>query len=215
MVGGRCRFGAQRRADPFRNDARTSACTTSTGSASSGSRWPRGWKRARRFWIREPIDFAQSIPASQKMHVSDERNGESREKWILRKAGEDLLPADVVWRKKAQFDEGSGLGDHRRYKRHRRRRRSLAKSSLVIGFAPAEQQRTRNAMTPRRRRSLTIAAQAFLNNPDLLLDAPAPTSSGLHNLKPTGETTVSIHSHSHTALRMEPPRQGAVTGRLR
>lgn len=30
------------------------------------------------------------------------------EKWILRKAFEDLLPADIVWRKKEQFDEGSG-----------------------------------------------------------------------------------------------------------
>ena len=27
---------------------------------------------------------------------------------MLRKACEDLLPAAIVWRKKAQFDEGSG-----------------------------------------------------------------------------------------------------------
>jgi asparagine synthase (glutamine-hydrolysing) len=33
---------------------------------------------------------------------------DSTEKWILRKACEDLLPADVIWRKKAQFEEGSG-----------------------------------------------------------------------------------------------------------
>ena len=30
------------------------------------------------------------------------------EKWILRKAFEDLLPAEIVWRTKEQFDEGSG-----------------------------------------------------------------------------------------------------------
>lgn len=30
------------------------------------------------------------------------------EKWILRKAFEDLLPRDIVWRTKVQFDEGSG-----------------------------------------------------------------------------------------------------------
>lgn len=30
------------------------------------------------------------------------------EKWILRKAFEDLLPADIVWRDKEQFDQGSG-----------------------------------------------------------------------------------------------------------
>jgi asparagine synthase (glutamine-hydrolysing) len=33
------------------------------------------------------------------------------EKWILRKAVEDLLPEDLVWRKKAQFDEGTGTVD--------------------------------------------------------------------------------------------------------
>ena len=57
---------------------------------------------------RDLIDFAQSIPASLKMKVMHARNGETIEKWILRKASEDLLPADVLWRKKAQFDEGSG-----------------------------------------------------------------------------------------------------------
>ncbi|MCA9071830.1 MAG: asparagine synthase (glutamine-hydrolyzing), partial [Planctomycetaceae bacterium] len=33
------------------------------------------------------------------------------EKWILRKAFEDLLPREIVWRDKQQFDEGSGLSD--------------------------------------------------------------------------------------------------------
>lgn len=33
------------------------------------------------------------------------------EKWILRKACEDLLPSEIVWRKKEQFDEGSGAAD--------------------------------------------------------------------------------------------------------
>jgi asparagine synthase (glutamine-hydrolysing) len=59
------------------------------------------------FLDRDLIDFAQSIPASLKMKI-DETTHETTEKWILRKACEDLLPADLVWRKKAQFDEGSG-----------------------------------------------------------------------------------------------------------
>ncbi len=54
------------------------------------------------------IAFAQSIPASLKMKVVDERTRATTEKWVLRKACEDLLPAEVVWRKKAQFDEGTG-----------------------------------------------------------------------------------------------------------
>ena len=33
------------------------------------------------------------------------------EKWILRKAFEDLLPDEIVWRTKEQFDEGSGTVD--------------------------------------------------------------------------------------------------------
>ena len=60
------------------------------------------------FLDRDLIDFAQSIPASLKMKVVDEQTCETTEKWILRKACEDLLPENVVWHKKAQFDEGSG-----------------------------------------------------------------------------------------------------------
>ena len=60
------------------------------------------------FLDRDLIDFAQSIPASLKMRVSDQHAGETTEKWILREACRDLLPDDLVWRQKAQFDEGTG-----------------------------------------------------------------------------------------------------------
>lgn len=64
------------------------------------------------FLDRDLIDFAQSIPATLKMRRTDpaavEATGQTTEKWILRKACADLLPPDLVWRKKAQFDEGSG-----------------------------------------------------------------------------------------------------------
>lgn len=65
------------------------------------------------FLDRDLIDFAQSIPATLKMRRTDpsapDSTGETTEKWILRKAVADLLPESLVWRKKAQFDEGSGL----------------------------------------------------------------------------------------------------------
>ena len=61
------------------------------------------------FLDRDLIDFAQSIPASLKLHTGP--GSTTTEKWILRKACEDLLPADLVWRKKAQFDEGTGTVD--------------------------------------------------------------------------------------------------------
>lgn len=67
------------------------------------------------FLDRELIDFAQSIPAAFKLCRTDpqaqQSTGDTTEKWILRKACDDLLPADLVWRKKAQFDEGSGTVD--------------------------------------------------------------------------------------------------------
>ena len=67
------------------------------------------------FLDRELIDFAQSIPATLKLRRTDpdapDSTGGITEKWILRTACSDLLPADLVWRKKAQFDEGSGTVD--------------------------------------------------------------------------------------------------------
>lgn len=67
------------------------------------------------FLDRDLIDFAQSVPAALKLCRTDpdapESTGPTTEKWILRKSCADLLPTDLVWRKKAQFDEGSGTVD--------------------------------------------------------------------------------------------------------
>ena len=71
----------------------------------------RGLEARTPFLDRDLIEFAQSIPASLKMKVTDAEPQETTEKWILRKACEDLLPAEAVWRKKAQFDEGTGTVD--------------------------------------------------------------------------------------------------------
>jgi asparagine synthase (glutamine-hydrolysing) len=55
------------------------------------------------------VEMAQTIPADLKLRANG--NGKRVEKWILRKAVEDLLPHDIVWRNKEQFDEGSGTVD--------------------------------------------------------------------------------------------------------
>ena len=55
------------------------------------------------------ISMAQTVPPRFKLHGEDD--GRRIEKWILRKAFEDLLPHDIVWRNKEQFDEGSGMVD--------------------------------------------------------------------------------------------------------
>ncbi|MFW6153605.1 MAG: asparagine synthase B [Planctomycetota bacterium] len=57
----------------------------------------------------ELIELAQTVPAELKLRrMSD---GRLVEKWILRTACEDLLPAEIIWRDKQQFDEGSGTVD--------------------------------------------------------------------------------------------------------
>lgn len=61
------------------------------------------------FLDRDLIACAQSIPAELKLRRM--ADGTTVEKWILRHAVADLLPDDIVWRKKAQFDEGSGVVD--------------------------------------------------------------------------------------------------------
>jgi asparagine synthase (glutamine-hydrolysing) len=55
------------------------------------------------------IEMAQSIPPELKLLRRDGKR--PLEKWILRKATEDLLPQEIVWRDKEQFDEGSGSVD--------------------------------------------------------------------------------------------------------
>jgi asparagine synthase (glutamine-hydrolysing) len=49
------------------------------------------------------IRLGQLIPTEMKIAGSP-----PIEKWILRKAFEDLLPKEIIWRVKEQFDEGSG-----------------------------------------------------------------------------------------------------------
>ena len=55
------------------------------------------------FLDKEFIDVAMSINPSDKM-IKDGK----MEKWVLRKAFEELLPEEVVWRQKEQFSDGVG-----------------------------------------------------------------------------------------------------------
>jgi asparagine synthase (glutamine-hydrolysing) len=55
------------------------------------------------------IALAARIAPDLKMR--SHKDGGATEKWILRRAFSDLLPDDIVWRDKLQFDQGSGAGD--------------------------------------------------------------------------------------------------------
>jgi asparagine synthase (glutamine-hydrolysing) len=54
---------------------------------------------------------AQAMATDPVLKQADPRSGESIEKWVLRAVADGLLPDEVVWRKKAQFDEGTGMAD--------------------------------------------------------------------------------------------------------
>jgi len=61
------------------------------------------------FLDKEFIDVAMRINPKDKLILKNATNSkQSMEKWILRKAFEDMLPESVVWRQKEQFSDGVG-----------------------------------------------------------------------------------------------------------
>ena len=60
------------------------------------------------FLDRDLVALAMRLPVGWKLFSEGERR---IEKWILRKAFADLLPEEIVWRDKSQFDQGSGFAD--------------------------------------------------------------------------------------------------------
>jgi len=59
------------------------------------------------FLDKDLVEYALGIPAEMKLRS----NGARVEKWILRRAMEGLLPAEVLTRTKAKFWEGAGVGE--------------------------------------------------------------------------------------------------------
>ena len=55
------------------------------------------------------VHLAQTIPPELKLHRRSD--GTIVDKWILRSVVDDLLPPEIVWRDKEQFDRGSGTLD--------------------------------------------------------------------------------------------------------
>ena len=60
------------------------------------------------FLDKDFIDTAMSLNPSDKMNIRLENGKQRMEKWILRKAFEDLLPENIAWRQKEQFSDGVG-----------------------------------------------------------------------------------------------------------
>jgi len=71
------------------------------------------------------VALAMRIDPRLKRPVED---GQVIEKWVLRKACEDLLPDEITWRTKAQFAGGSGFADV--FAEHER---ALKAQFLVVG----------------------------------------------------------------------------------
>jgi asparagine synthase (glutamine-hydrolysing) len=51
------------------------------------------------------MDYAKKLPIKLKINVE---NGVKYSKWLLRKAYEDLVPKEVIWRAKAPLEQGTG-----------------------------------------------------------------------------------------------------------
>lgn len=60
------------------------------------------------FLDKEFIDIAMSLNPSDKMNIRLPDGKQRMEKWILRKAFEDMLPDEICWRQKEQFSDGVG-----------------------------------------------------------------------------------------------------------
>lgn len=60
------------------------------------------------FLDKEFIDIAMSLNPSDKMNIRLPDGKQRVEKWILRKAFEDMLPEEICWRQKEQFSDGVG-----------------------------------------------------------------------------------------------------------
>jgi len=60
------------------------------------------------FLDKEFIDVAMRLNPLDKMNVRMPDGKQRMEKWIVRKAFEDMLPADICWRQKEQFSDGVG-----------------------------------------------------------------------------------------------------------
>ncbi len=58
------------------------------------------------------MDWAMKLPIKLKINLY---NGVKYGKWILRKAYEDLIPKDVIWRPKAPLEQGTGTEVLRTY----------------------------------------------------------------------------------------------------
>lgn len=54
------------------------------------------------------VSYVTRIPPSLKLYQGDP----AIEKWILRRALEGALPEEILWRRKAKFWEGSGVGEN-------------------------------------------------------------------------------------------------------
>ena len=60
------------------------------------------------FLDKEFIDTAMSLNPSDKMNIRLSDGKQRMEKWILRKAFEDMLPEEICWRQKEQFSDRVG-----------------------------------------------------------------------------------------------------------
>jgi asparagine synthase (glutamine-hydrolysing) len=60
----------------------------------------------------EFMEYAKKLPIKLKINMHD---GVKYSKWIMRKAYEDVIPKDVIWRPKAPLEQGTGTAAFREF----------------------------------------------------------------------------------------------------
>jgi asparagine synthase (glutamine-hydrolysing) len=108
------------------------------------------------------VHFAQTIPPDQKLRRRVD--GTVVDKWVLRAVVEDLLPQEIVWREKVQFDQGSGTLDTLHAALTHQEARVLQRDGAVTSVPPTLRSREESIYYRLINESFGDATQSIVDN---------------------------------------------------
>ena len=87
------------------------------------------------------MNWAMKLPIKFKINMY---NGVKYSKWILRKAYEDVIPKDIIWRPKAPLEQGTGTETLRTYFNDMITDKEFAEKKKAIKAADDVKSKTKN-----------------------------------------------------------------------
>src|SRR5690554_7922392 len=147
----------------------------------------------------------------------DPRSKQGMEKWVLRKAFEDMLPESVAWRQKEQFSDGVGYGWIDTLKQIAREQvtdemMENAKFRFPVNTPMNKEEYMYRTIYSEHFPSDQVAA-CVPSVPSIACstgEALAWDSSFRGNADPSGRAVVSVHQHSVDYSKIEPVKQQEV-----